>query len=513
MTESLRALAGSSVRLAILKFTRTPTSGAITGAIGTAILQSSSATTVTVVGFVGAGLMAFPEALGVVWGANLGTTLKGWLIALFGFKYDLGTIVLPFIFFGVVLRLFAASKWAVIGYAIAGFALIFVGITTLQNGMLGLEGVITPEVLPADTWYGRIQLVLLGMLITVITQSSSAGVAAALTALYTGAISFHQAAAMVIGMDVGTTVTALLATIGSSTSARRTGLSHVIYNVLTAIGAVMFISPFVWSWEKITASQIVSGAEVALVAFHTTFNLLGVLIILPFTRQFAVLMERLIPDKYPIFIRDFNRALLQEPGAALNEIQIVIGRQFLSMLLHLESVLLNLQPGHRMNLREMQSAIDSVHTNIDKIHLANEQDSSWGKLLELIHSLDHMQRLHERCEEEEYRAVVVRDAPELVTQRQLFVDALAGMIAAIREEHWPDVASKAIDMHARLNASYSDFRHEVMKHVAHGQLDIHAANRLLESIRWLRRVSRHLEQIGKHYLQAIGAAVLAKPDQ
>ena len=153
-----------------------------------------------------------------------------------------------------------------------------------------------------------------------------------------------------------------------------------------------------------------SGAEVALVAFHTTFNILGVLIILPFTRQFAVLMERLIPDKYPIFIRDFNRTLLQEPGAALNEIQIVIGRQFLSMLLHLESVLLDLHPGHRINLREMQSAIDSVHTNIDKIHLTDEQGSRWEKLLELIHTLDHMQRLHERSEEEEYRGAQL--APE-----------------------------------------------------------------------------------------------------
>ena len=449
--------------------------------------------------------MAFPEALGVVWGANIGTTLKGWLIALFGFKYDLGTIVLPFIFFGVVLRLFATGKWSLVGYAVAGFALIFVGITTLQTGMVGLEGVITPDVLPADTWYGRIQLVLLGLLITVITQSSSAGVAAALTALYTGAITFHQAAAMVIGMDVGTTVTALLATIGSSTSARRTGLSHVIYNVLTAIGALMFISPFVWSWESITQTQIVSGAEVALVAFHTTFNILGVMIILPFTRQFAGMMERLIPDKYPIFIRDFNRTLLQEPGAALNEIQIIIGRQFLTMLLHLESVVLDLHPGHRINLREMQSAIDSVHTNIDKIHLTDEQGSRWEKLLELIHTLDHMQRLHERSEEEEYRAIVVRDAPELAGQRQLFVEGLGVMIAAIREDRWSVVASTAIDLHAQLDSTYSDFRHEVMKHIARGQLDMHEANRLLESIRWLRRVSRHLEQIAKHYLHAIGA--------
>jgi phosphate:Na+ symporter len=100
---------------------------------------------------------------------------------------------------------------------------------------------------------------------------------------------------------------------------------------------------------------------------------------------------------------------------------------------------------------------------------------------------------------------VVRDAPELVGQRQIFVEGLGVMIAAIREDRWSVVASTAIELHAQLDSSYSDFRHEVMKHIARGQLDMHAANRLLESIRWLRRVSRHLEQIAKHYLHAIGA--------
>lgn len=505
MTDSLRSLAGRSVRTAILKFTRTPTSGAITGAVGTAILQSSSATTVAAIGFVGAGLMAFPEALGVVFGANIGTTLKGWVIAIFGFKYDLGTMALPVIFFGVVLRLFSTGKWSAIGYACAGFGLVFVAINTMQTGMSGLEGVLTPDVLPADTWWGRIQLVLLGILITVITQSSSAGVAAALTAVYLGTINFHQAAAMVIGMDVGTTVTALLATLGASSSARRTGLSHVIFNLFTGVGAVLLITPFVWTWENWIAGDIVKNAEIALVAFHTTFNLLGVLIILPVTRQFAAFMERLVPDRYPIFIHDLSALILREPAAALNEIQIVIGRQYYSLLAHIVSVIQNERPGHRINLREMQSAIDSVHTNIDKIHL-DEKDTRWGRLVELIHTLDHMQRLHERCEEEEYRNTLERNRVELSAQSQLFLESVLKQLADIKAEHWVDVAANAAELHQKLDATYSGFRNEVMTRVGRGQLNFYQANELLEGLRWYRRVSRHLTQISKHYLTAIGVS-------
>jgi len=511
MTDSLRSLAGRTVRTAILKLTKTPTSGVVTGAVGTAILQSSSATTVAAVGFVGAGLMAFPEALGVVFGANIGTTLKGWVIALFGFKYDLGTIALPVIFVGVVARLFGSGKWSAGGYAVAGFGLIFVAISAMQTGMSGLEGVITPETLPSDTWSGRLQLVFIGILVTVITQSSSAGVAAALTAVYLGTINFHQAAAMVIGMDVGTTVTALLATIGSSTSARRTGFSHVVFNLFTGLMALILISPFVWLWENWVTGDIVRHAEVALVAFHTGFNILGVLLVLPLTRQFANMMERVIPDRYPIFLHDLSALILREPAAALNEIQIVIGRQFYSLLAHICSVLQNEQPGHRVNLREMQSAIDSAHTNIDKIHMLDEKDSRWERLVELIHTLDHMQRLHERCEEEEYRHTLVRSRVELSVQNSLFIGEATKMLAAIKSDQWADVAASAGDLHARLDALYSDFRNEIMKRIGRGQLNFYQANELLEGVRWLRRVSRHLTQISKHYLKAIGAGSPVHP--
>ena len=135
MTEGLRALAGDRIRKALMRFTKTPTSGAVTGAVTTAVLQSSSATTVAAVGFVGAGLLAFPEALGIIFGANIGTTVTGWTVALRGFKLKLGTVILPFILLGALPKLFFSDKLAAFAIALARFASTFVGSDLIQSSI------------------------------------------------------------------------------------------------------------------------------------------------------------------------------------------------------------------------------------------------------------------------------------------------------------------------------------------------------------------------------------------
>ena len=135
MTEGLREMAGDAIRTALMRFTSIPTSGAVTGAFSTSILQSSSATTVAAVGFVGAGLMSFTSSLGIIFGANIGTTITGWLVALIGFKLKIGTIMLPLKLVGTLKRLFAKGKARSAGYEIAGFGLIFVPISIIQIAM------------------------------------------------------------------------------------------------------------------------------------------------------------------------------------------------------------------------------------------------------------------------------------------------------------------------------------------------------------------------------------------
>jgi len=503
MTEGLRSLAGDSIRNALMNFTKSPYSGAATGALSTALLQSSSATTVAAVGFVGAGLMTFSGALGIIFGANIGTTITGWMVALLGFKLKLGTIVLPLILLGVILKLFFKGKTSSLGYTLAGFGLIFIGISFMQEGMSGFEGIITPETLPSDTFIGILKLVALGIISTLITQSSSAGVAATLTALYANMISFEQAAALVIGMDVGTTVTALMATIGGSVNVRRTGFSHVIYNIFTGVMAIFLITPYIYMWESIEPGALMQNAEVALVAFHTFFNTLGVLIILPFTHRFAQFMKKIIPSKEPAFTEKLDERLLEEPNMALEAARISVQEEFIALLRHINYILGDLKHGKSSDLVLLQSALDRTHQYIDKINPNQKEETKWKKVIALIHLLDHAQRLHERCEEEEYRAKLVQQSPGLHNEHELLITMNNKIIQAIYEKRFSDAKKYARKNEKRISRSMVPYRNMIAEKMAKDEISIPSGTRKLEAERWLFRVSHHIARITHHLEKSI----------
>ncbi len=505
MTDGLRLLAGNVIRKALMRFTHSPLTGAVTGAVSTAILQSSSATTVTAVGFVSVGLLSFPEALGIIFGANIGTTITGWMVALLGFKLKLSTLVLPVILLGALLRLFSKGHLAHAGHALAGFGLIFVGITFMQEGMADLQRTAIFTHLPADTFVGRLKLVLIGMLFTVITQSSSAGVASALTALFTGLISFEQAAAMVIGMDIGTTVTAALATIGGSVDARRTGYSHVIYNFFTGIFALILLTPYIALWEKLVPGSLMANAEIALVAFHTTFNTLGVILVLPFTAQFARFIQKLVPEKIPLSSRRLSPALLEQPTLALNAAHTSINEQILELLRHLLAMLGDLESGKYTNLHQLDTELDKTHAYIDQIHLESGKSTDWERLLAMIHTLDHLQRLLDRCIEQKQRAVTARQETGLEEICLLLIDGLLQMLQQIDDKQWNAAVDLTRQTSDEITEKVKPYRIRVMEQIAEGSIDVPTGTERLEAVRWLRRVSNHISSITQHFADAVQA--------
>ncbi|NIT12715.1 MAG: Na/Pi cotransporter family protein [Candidatus Dadabacteria bacterium] len=512
LTDGLRALAGSTMRSALMQFTKSPATGALTGAASTAVLQSSSATTVAAVGFVGAELLTFPQALGIIFGANIGTTFKGWLIAILGFKLNLISIFLPLVFIGAVLRLFTKGRLCSIGYSIAGFGLIFVGITAMQHSMSELHGFISFENLPADTLLSRLLLIGFGLVFSAVTQSSSAGVVATLTALYADLINFNQAAALVIGMDIGTTVTAAMATVGGSVGAKRTGFSHVFYNFLTATVALFLISPYTALWEYLAPGQIIKNAEIALVAFHTLFNTLGVVLILPFATQFAHFMERLIPEKISTYTQKLDYALLEEPSLAINAVQATIKNEILALFSHISAVLDNKGKGVKTDLDELQSAINYTQSYIDKINIESGSGVNWERLVNMIHTLDHLQRLLERCEEEEDRAITARDSAELGSESNMLISSLNEIISDIDTNHWSHAVWLGNDTSSKIHNQVKPFRQSVMSKVATGEYDVATGTAKLEAIRWLRRVSKHIARILGHFEIALLASG-QKPEQ
>ncbi len=503
MTDGLRSLAGDKIRQSLMHFTKSPYSGALTGTVATAILQSSSATTVAAIGFVGAGLMNFSQALGIIFGANIGTTITGWMVALLGFKLHLDLLVLPLILLGTILKLFFRDKISGVGYALAGFGLIFVGISFLQEGMSGFEGIITPDMLPPDTWTGRIKLILLGMLATILTQSSSAGVATTLTALFTHAINFEQAAALIIGMDIGTTVTALFASIGGNVYVRRTGYSHVIYNFLTGTLAFFLITPYIATLTYFSPDIIQNYAELALVGFHTFFNTLGVLLVLPFTGVFARMMKRIVPSDIPGYAQKLDKRLYEEPYLALESTRQVITEEFLALLYHINFLLGDTKYGKEADLIQLRSSLDNTQHYLDNIHPKEEDGYQWKQLISLIHMLDHIWRLHERCLEQEERAKRVRRSPYLKEERHHVIRQNRLIIDAVRTKQFTKAKKYANKNAQYLHRSLEDYRADITSKMARDEIDMDVGTKHLQAMRWLVRITDHVARISYHLESAI----------
>jgi phosphate:Na+ symporter len=502
MTDGLRGLAGDALQRILRRLTRSPASGAAAGALVTAVVQSSSATTVSAVGFAGAGLLTFAEALGIVFGATLGTTVTGWMVALLGFKVKLGMVMPLAILAGVLLQLLGRGRTASAGHALAGFGLLFLGIEGLRGGMVGLEQFVTPSSFPPDTYLGRLQLVALGIVITLLTQSSSAGVAASLAALSAGAISFPLAAAMVIGMNVGTTVTAALATIGASLPGRRTGWAHVIYNVITGTLAFAILPLFVIVLEIISPGFVARQPEIALVGFHTFFNGLGVVGVLPLTHAFAGFVERLVPEKPAPFTKRLDRRLLGEPAVALRAVAPTLDE-----LTHKSFGLLSeqLDPAGAPDQSETRGlivlALDAVKRWLARIETPQLGSDAEARTVAALHIVDQLQRLLDRTAQSE-RVAKVRSTGELSAIARELRDALAP--GAVLASHLGTLAG-------RLSSEQREYRAKVLTRAGADEIDYNDALGRLDAYRWLERVVHHCWR-AMHHLEQLAREARPLPE-
>ena len=500
LTDGLRQLAGNALRRLLSRYTRTPLRGVLAGALSTAVVQSSSATTVTAVGFVGAGLLTFPQGLGIVFGANIGTTMTGWIVAILGFKLHLGLVVLPLVLVGVLLRLFGGPRLRHLGWAIAGFSLLFVGIDAMQQGMAQFQGVVSPADFPEDTPFGRLQLVLLGVLITLVTQSSSAGVAAALVALSAGTISFAQAAAMVIGMDVGTTFTAVLATLGGSTAMRQTGYAHVVYNIMTGVIAFFLLGPFASMVDPWVASGDPGNAQIALVSFHTTFNTIGVLLVLPFARPFARLIVRLVPERGPPLLRRLDDRLLRDPATAVDAAAATTR----DIAIRLLEVLVGLLDPKKTNTRDraelgpIDEALEAAREFVEQIRTEPTNRRVHWRHLAVVHALDHLFRLSHRCSQ----LTRIEDLPTDPRLRRLSGLVFGAASSFLEDGDFAIFETKFDRLRSILREQRQVYRERMVSAAAQQRISTYDTLRKLDSARWLHRVAYHIWRILHHLRRA-----------
>ena len=313
LEDSIKALSGKAFKRMIRFYTRGRLRAIGSGSIITAVLQSSTAISMMVLAFVGAGIMSMENAIGVIMGSNIGTTLTAWIVATLGFKVKIDAFALPLIGIGGIGLIFfnSSSKLFHVCRHLIGFGFLFLGLDYMKTSVETLTQAFDISQVPD---YGLWLYILIGIVLTTLMQSSSASIVIVLTALYGGFIDFEMGAAMVIGANMGTTITVVLGSLGGIPAKKRVGMSHLIFNGVTGVVAFLGIHTLV---DFITLFiDIQNNSAMGLALFHTLFNILGVLIFFPFIGKLTKMLIRIFPDRKAVLTLYINNTPVEVPEAA-----------------------------------------------------------------------------------------------------------------------------------------------------------------------------------------------------
>jgi phosphate:Na+ symporter len=522
MTDGLTSLGSQALRGLLTRLTRHKFFGLLTGAAFTAAVQSSSVTTLVTIGFVSAGLLSFSQSLGIIFGANIGTTSTAWIVSLVGLKIQVSALALPLIGVGALIRVMTRGRKARIALALAGFGLVFVGIDVMQAGMAEVDIDLTPFG-EADGPWASVALVGTGVIMTVVMQSSSAAVAMTLVALNAETITLWQAGALVVGQNVGTTVKAMIGAVGASIAARRTAVAHTLFNVVTGAMAIALLAPFIALVTYVGGDFVRGSPEATLALFHTAFNVLGVVLFYPLMEPFGRVVERLVRDRELPVLRRLSRSALSMPAAALEGSRRAVAQTALEAVrLSIDALRSITTPErgdpilHRakrlladprsLSKREddvtrfaarlvtLRKSIDAISSYVAKIRTADQATSLRDEHLELLHAIDHIRRLVLAAENEEMADAARRD-PKLRDLAESVRRELSTMVDPLPDDPSPDDI-RAIDGALELAAEREERRRDVYRAIvlsrtADGELSPFDAEQLLLASRWLGKFTRH----------------------
>lgn len=429
-SDGLQRVAGDGLRAILGGMTRTRFTGVLTGFAATAVTQSSTTTTVMVVSFVNAGLLTFVQSTGVIMGANIGTTLTAWMVSLFGFKFQITPVAVagiglffPFLFARNV-RLRSVAE------AVVGFGILFVGLDFIKGSVPEISD--NPAILSfldGFTDYGYLSLllfVLVGTVLTLVTQSSSAATAITLVMLFQGWISFPIAAAMILGENIGTTVTANLAAIVGNVHAKRAARFHFLFNVFGVLWMLALIFPFLhmvdWVVQQFSATPMSvfsddpaarPNATLALSLFHSAFNILNVILLFAFVPRLVRLVEYLQPDREgtasEFHLRYISTGLMSSPSLSLEQSQ-----------------------------KEMQAFAGVVHEMHEEVRsLVLESDSKVADRIESVHKKEELTDILE-LEISDYLVRIAESASldSSVTSRIRFMQTMTNDLERIADIYY-----------------------------------------------------------------------------
>lgn len=378
MEEGFKLFSGSTLEKVLENFTNTLPKAIATGAIATSIVQSSSLTSVIMISFLSAGLIGLGEAIGVIFGANLGSTTTTWLVSYFGLKINIAYYAMPMLIFGVALRFSKNTKYQGIGNILLGLGFIFLGISYMMNGFETLKSTINLASYSMEGYLGVLVYIIIGIIATIIIQSSAATMAIVIAALVSSQIIYENALAISIGANIGTTITAIVGALASNENGKRLAVAHFIFNAITALVALIFIYQLAYIVDYLAQIFGIDDTNyvIKLAIFHTVFNIIGIILVAPFTQKIVVYLETLFIPKVkakskPVYLSD---EVIEIPKAALVSIRKEVMNLYFQSLkaishamnLHREDVF------GQGNLQEViKKSKNKIETNIDTIYKEN----------------------------------------------------------------------------------------------------------------------------------------------
>lgn len=383
MGDALTNFAGPKLRGYVEKYTSNPIMGVLVGVVITGLIQSSSATTVIAISFVRAGVMSLEQAIGVIMGANIGTTVTSILIG-----FNLGYLSYFIALIGVVLTMFASKrKNKYIGEILVGFGLLFIGLEMMGGSLAELKNIDGFDKVVANMAQTPIFAVLIGAGLTALIQSSSAFIGITQSLYASGAIELNVALGLMFGANIGTCITAVLASIGGSLSAKRTSTFHVLFNIIISLIFVIFLGPYE-SLVRTIATRLGTNKLMTIAVGHFIFNFVGMVIFLPIIKYVARMLRKIIPGKDSIFsdlgnIELDDRLIEAFPAAALDQIRTAIHKESkvaLETIKQTKSYLLEKDKKFLETANQAESIVNDMDTKIQAYLLAIAQGSGSSEL-------------------------------------------------------------------------------------------------------------------------------------
>src|SRR5271169_6076338 len=391
LTEGLKGLAGDSLRRALQTLVSGRLSAVISGALFTVAIQSSTATTLTVIGFVSAGLVTFAQAVGVIIGATFGTTSTPWLVAIFGFRLRVSAFALPMLGIGAFLWLIAKGRTRSAGAILAGFGLLFIGIEYLQTGMEGISWNL--DAVGGSGFGWQWILAGIGILMSIVMQSSGAAAATTLVALHAGSLTFEQACAMMVGQSVGTAATSALVAIGAGLAVRRAAVAHIIYNVSIGILGILLLRPITAAAGWVGSQLDDPEGVLALAAFSSIFKFVGVAAFFPWLDSFSRLIIRISGKGAESAVAHLESTLAEAGGGVALE---AAWRAILEVAHGSIDAVRRRLAGEFVQYDPPVDTVRQIEQFMESLSLETTDLGAFEpRLVRLSHALDHLTQLHD----------------------------------------------------------------------------------------------------------------------